>query len=64
MASIDQKQVAADWAKRNFSCDLWIDKPRQGWENLTHSTDELMPVLEGKMEFAFVGQVCHADIGE
>jgi len=51
MASIDREQVAADWAKRGFSCDLWIDPPGRRWEDFTHATDELVVVLEGEMEF-------------
>jgi len=50
MASIDREQVAADWAKRGFSCDLWIDPPGRRWEDFTHATDELVVVLEGEME--------------
>ena len=64
MASIDREQVAADWAKRGFSCDLWIDSPGRRWEDFTHATDELVVVLEGEMEFEVAGQVCHPAIGE
>jgi len=28
MASIDREKVVADWAKKGFSCDLWIDRRR------------------------------------
>jgi mannose-6-phosphate isomerase-like protein (cupin superfamily) len=64
MARIDQERVAADWAKRGFSCDLWIDEPGQRWEDFTHQTDELVLVLEGRMEFEITGRVCHPEIGE
>src|SRR5208337_3709643 len=64
MASIDREQVAADWAKRGFSCDLWIDPPGRRWEDFTHATNELVVVLEGEMEFEIAGQVCHPAIGE
>jgi mannose-6-phosphate isomerase-like protein (cupin superfamily) len=64
MASIEREQVAADWAKRGFSCDLWIDSPGRRWEDFTHATDELVIVLEGKMEFEIAGQVRHPEIGE
>jgi quercetin dioxygenase-like cupin family protein len=64
MASIDREQVAADWAKRGFSCELWIDSPGARWENFTHRTDELVLVLEGKMEFEIDGQIHHPAIGE
>jgi mannose-6-phosphate isomerase-like protein (cupin superfamily) len=64
MSSIDRKKVAADWAKKGFSCELWIDSPGQRWEDFTHATDELVVVLEGKMEFEIAGRVCHPEIGE
>src|SRR3954452_10081348 len=63
MSSINREQVAAVWAKRGFSCDLWIDSPGQRWEDFTHSTDELVLVLEGKMEFKIAGRVCHPESG-
>ena len=64
MASINREQVAADWAERGFSRDLWIDPPGQTWEDFTHATDEMVLVLEGKMEFKIAGQVCHPEIGK
>jgi mannose-6-phosphate isomerase-like protein (cupin superfamily) len=64
MATIDREQVKCDWASRGFSCDLWIDPPGQRWDDFTHPTDELVIVLEGKMEFEIASQVCHPDMGE
>jgi mannose-6-phosphate isomerase-like protein (cupin superfamily) len=64
VAIIDREQVKADWAKRGFGCDLWIDSPGQRWEDFTHRTDELVLVLEGKMEFEVAGLRCHPQIGE
>jgi predicted SprT family Zn-dependent metalloprotease len=60
----DRQQIAADWAARGFSCDLWTDPPGQRWENFTHATDELVTVLEGDMEFEVEGQVHHPQPGE
>ena len=64
MATIERRHIAANWAKRGFSCDLWIDSPGQRWEDFTHATDELVVVLEGKMEFEIERQVYHPPIGE
>ena len=64
MAIIDREQVRAEWAKRRFGCDLWIDTPGQRWEDFTHPTDELVLVLEGKMEFEIAGEIHHPQIGE
>ena len=42
MPTIDREQIAADWAARGFSCELWVDPPGQRWEDFTHRTDELV----------------------
>jgi quercetin dioxygenase-like cupin family protein len=60
----DRQQIAADWALRGFSCDLWTDAPRQRWEDFTHAADELVAVLEGDMEFEVEGQVHHPQPGD
>jgi quercetin dioxygenase-like cupin family protein len=64
MAEPDRKKIAADWASRGFSCDLWTDPPGQRWEDFRHATDELVMVLDGQMEFEVVGQVHHPQVGE
>jgi mannose-6-phosphate isomerase-like protein (cupin superfamily) len=64
MANIHREQIAADWAKRGFSCDLWTDPPGKRWNNFTHATNELIVVLEGEMEFEIAGKVSRPSIGE
>jgi quercetin dioxygenase-like cupin family protein len=64
MAEPDRNKIAADWASRGFSCDLWTDPPGQRWEGFRHATDELVAVLEGRMEFEVAGQVHHPQVGE
>jgi quercetin dioxygenase-like cupin family protein len=62
--TVNREKVAADWAARGFSCDLWTDAPGQRWEDFTHATDELVTVLEGQMEFEIAGQVHHPQPGQ
>lgn len=57
-------QIAADWAARGFSSDLWTDPPGQRWDNFTHATDEVVIVQEGEMEFEVEGEVCHPQPGQ
>jgi quercetin dioxygenase-like cupin family protein len=64
MTTINQQDVAQDWADRGFSCDLWVDPPGQRWEDFVHSTDELVVVLEGALEFVIDGQLSHPSPGE
>ncbi len=61
---VDREKIAEDWAKRGFSCDLWVDPPGQRWENFVHPVDELVCVLEGEMEFEVEGKVYHPKPGE
>jgi quercetin dioxygenase-like cupin family protein len=64
MAEPDRDKIAAQWAERGFSCELWTDPPGQRWEDFQHATDELVTVLEGQMEFEVAGQVRHPQVGE
>ena len=60
----NRQQIAANWAERGFSCELWTDPPGQRWEDFTHPTDEVVVVLEGAMEFEVEGDVHHPQPGE
>lgn len=64
MPTMNREQIAADWARRGFSCDLWTDPLGQRWEGFRHATDELVLVLEGQVEFELAGQVHHPQDGE
>src|SRR5262249_24678581 len=64
MLTVDREQVAAAWAARGFSCDVWVDPPGWRWEEFTHATDELVLVLEGAMEFEVEGRVARPALGE
>lgn len=61
---IDRTAVAADWQRRGFGCDLWIDPPGQRWEDFTHGVDELVMVVEGRVEFEIDGAIHHPAPGE
>src|SRR5271166_3548911 len=64
VSKFDREQVAADWAMRGFSCDLWTDAPGRRWEDFMHATDELIVVVDGEMEFEIAGRICHPTIGD
>jgi len=48
-ASVKREDVARDWAKRGFSCELFVDPPGREWNDFVHNTDELVTVLEGRL---------------
>jgi quercetin dioxygenase-like cupin family protein len=56
--------VSRDWTARGFSCDLWVDPPGQRWEDFVHTTDELVLVLEGELEFEIDGEISQPETGE
>jgi quercetin dioxygenase-like cupin family protein len=53
---ISQAAVTAAWAKKGYSCALWVDAPGQQWLDFVHPTDELVLVWEGTVEFEVEGQ--------
>ncbi len=64
MITINRQDISKDWADRGFGCDLWVDPPGQRWEGFVHSTDELVVVLEGELEFEINGEISHPKTGE
>src|SRR5437879_4664998 len=57
-------QVEQDWLSRGFSCGIWVDPPGQVWEDYVHSMDELLMVLEGKLELEMQGRTFRPKQGE
>ncbi|MFP6748394.1 MAG: cupin domain-containing protein [Alphaproteobacteria bacterium] len=47
---LDADAVAAEWRARGFSCNLFADPPGQQWLDFTHATNELVTVIEGRLE--------------
>lgn len=61
---MDLETIQQDWRKPGFSCDLWVDPPGQRWEGYVHSTDELVMVVEGEIEFEVAGVIHHPAPGQ
>ena len=61
---VDPAVVAADWQARRFSCDLFVDPPGQRWEDFSHATDELVTVVEGRLEMEIDGKVTVMEPGD
>ena len=54
--AVDQDKIEKDWAKRGYSCELWVDPPGQLWEDYVHDTDELLMVAEGRLRVEIDGK--------
>jgi len=50
MAPVDSGHVAADWRQSGYSCDLFVGPPGQKWLDFTHASNELITVVEGRLE--------------
>ncbi len=59
-----RREICADWHRRGFSCEVWIDPPGRTWEGYVHDVDELVTPLDGPMEFEVEGQVYHLEPGD
>ena len=61
---VDQHQIAQDWKKQGYSCDLWTDPPGQVWEDFVHGVDELVCLVDGRIELEIDGKIIHPEPGE
>lgn len=60
----DVREIAAKWRARGFSCEVWTDAPGQVWADFVHDVDELVVLLEGRIELEFGGKVARPAPGE
>ncbi len=49
-ASVDRVKVAADWRARGYSCGLFTDPPGRQWLDFVHGCNELVTVVEGRLD--------------
>jgi quercetin dioxygenase-like cupin family protein len=61
---VDQSTVAASWKDRGYSCHLFTDPPGQAWNGFVHATNELVTVLDGKLELTIGDARCTAGPGD
>jgi quercetin dioxygenase-like cupin family protein len=62
--SVDITAVRSNWQSRGFSCDVWSAPPGRVWNDYRHAVDEVVMVLEGKVEFDIAGRVIRPAPGE
>jgi mannose-6-phosphate isomerase-like protein (cupin superfamily) len=55
-APIDPATVAAEWRGRGYSCSRFVDPPGQCWEDFMHGCNELVTVVEGRLEMVVGGE--------
>jgi quercetin dioxygenase-like cupin family protein len=61
---LNRADVAGSWGDRGYSCDLFVDPPGREWNDFVHATNELVTVVEGKLQMVIDGDVCMAEPGD
>jgi len=51
---VNPMSVGMDWGRRGYSCDRIADPPGAEWRDFEHETDELIVVLDGRLEIEIV----------
>ena len=64
MTAMDQATVLAAWRARGFLGGLWTDAPGQVWKDFVHDVDELMMVVEGRVELEMCERAFVPERGE
>ncbi|MFQ6017308.1 MAG: cupin domain-containing protein [Kiloniellaceae bacterium] len=60
----DRETVAADWKARGYSCGTFVDPPGRRWEDFVHDRNEVVTVVEGRLEMEISGATMALDPGD
>lgn len=61
---VDRQSVSADWARRGFSCELWIDPPDRIWHDFQHEADLLLLLLDGEIQVELPDRTVRLEAGD
>lgn len=61
---VDRSAVARDWQGRGYDCRLFVDPPGREWNDFVHRTNELVTVLEGRLQCTVSGQTVQLEEGD
>jgi len=64
LVPLDRDQVAHDWGRRGYSCDVFTGPPGREWNDFVHMTNELVAVMEGKLTLTIGGEKIIAGPGD
>ena len=63
-APVDPRAVAASWKARGYSCHNFTDPPGREWNGFVHATNELLTVVEGRLELTMAGEKLQVGPGD
>lgn len=61
---LDRDQVAQDWRKRGYSCEVFVDPPGREWNDFVHAANELVTVMVGKLKLTIGREEIVAEPGD
>jgi quercetin dioxygenase-like cupin family protein len=61
---VSRAAVAQEWGARGYSCDLFVDPPGREWNGFVHGVDELVTVVDGRLELEVGGATMLAEPGD
>lgn len=61
---VDPAHVQSDWRDRGYDCHRFTDPPGQTWNDFVHETNEVVTVVEGRLELTVGEQVVIAGPGD
>lgn len=61
---VERQQVETDWRTRGYSCAQFVDPPGQKWMDFVHACNELVTVVEGRLEMIVADQQYFMESGD
>lgn len=61
---VKQQDIADDWCRRGYSCNLFADPPGREWVNFVHETNELVVVIRGRLNVTIGAEEVVAEPGD
>ncbi len=53
---VNRETVAQEWRDRGYSCHDFVDPPGRAWLDFLHDCNELLTVVEGRLELELKGR--------
>ena len=61
---LDRATVTAEWRARGYSCGSFVDPPGRCWEDFVHDCNELVTVVEGRLEMVVSSETVTLEPGD
>jgi mannose-6-phosphate isomerase-like protein (cupin superfamily) len=61
---VQRDAVARDWRARGYDCRPFVDPPGQEWNGFVHRSNELVTVLEGRLQCEVSGERVRLEEGD